>query len=329
MKTVRVILLGSGDLACPLLKALRDAEGVELVGVVVQPDRPAGRGRKLLPCSVKRLAGELGVEVMESGDVSSEEMAGKIAGLAPDVLVVADFGQFLKENLLAVPRFGALNVHPSLLPKYRGASPVQWTLANGDKETGVCVLYVTPKMDAGDILVQSRTAILPEETAEALEGRLAEEGARLLLEALDAIRTGTVRAVAQDPAGVTLARKLKKEDGRLDWFLPAKVLVNRWRGFTPWPGVFTTLPDGTLLKVHRMRAEEGTQGGEAGTVLSCEGSGPLVAAGEGTVRLLEVQAAGKTRMDGAAFCRGRGVREGERLGGGACRIASNMAHKEG
>ena len=314
MNALRVILLGSGDLACPLLKALRGAEGVELAGVVVQPDRPGGRGRKLLPCSVKRVAGELGIEVMESGDVSSEEMVGRLSGLEPDVLVVADFGQFLKENLLALPRFGSLNVHPSLLPKYRGASPVQWALANGDKETGVCVLYVTPKMDAGDILVQSKTEIGPEETAVELESRLAEEGARLLLVALEGIRSGTVRAVAQDPAGVTLARKLKKEDGRLDWEESAEVLVNRWRGFTPWPGVFTTLEDGTLLKVHRMRAEKEGQGAEPGTVVSCEGEGPLVAAGVGAVRLLEVQAAGKTRMDGAAFCRGRGVRLGERLG---------------
>ena len=313
---LKVVLLGSGDLACPLLRALYGAEWIDLAGVVVQPDRPAGRGRKLLACSVKRAAGELGVEVMETGDASSPEMVARIAALSPDVLVVADFGQFLKGNLLAVPRMGALNLHPSLLPKYRGASPVQWALANGDRETGVCVLYVTPKMDAGDILARSRTAISPEETAVELEARLAEEGARLLLVALEGIRTGTVKAEAQDPAGVTFARKLSKEDGRLDWSAPAGVLVNRWRGFTPWPGVFTSLPDGTLLKVHRMRAEgrpEGTEGAVPGTVLSCDGEGPLVAAGEGAVRLAEVQAAGKTRMDGAAFCRGRGVREGERL----------------
>ena len=317
MERTRVVLLGSGDLACPLLRALHGAERVELAGVVVQPDRPGGRGRKPLPCSVKVAAGELGIACMESAAVSSPEMVAAIAALEPDVLVVADFGQFLREPLLAVPRHGTLNVHPSLLPKYRGASPVQWALANGDAETGVCVLYVTPKMDAGDVLETSRTAIRPDETAPELEARLAEEGATLLLRALEAVRTGTVRAEPQDPAGVTFARKLEKEDGRLDWSAPAGTTVNRWRGFTPWPGLFTTVPGGALLKIHRLCAEplpEGTGGMPPGTVLSCAGEGPLVAAGEGALRLLDVQPAGKTRMDGAAYCRGRALKEGDRLG---------------
>lgn len=309
----RVVLLGAGDLACPLLRALHGSDRVVLAGVVVQPDRPGGRGKKLLPCSVKRAAAELGIVPMESEAVSSPEMVEAIARLEPDVVVVADFGQFLRRPLLTVPRWGTLNVHPSLLPRYRGASPIQWTLANGDAETGVCVLFVTPEMDAGDILECWRTPVLPEETAPELEARLAAKGAELLLAALEALRTGTARPVPQDPAGVTLARKLRKEDGRIDWSAPAGEIVNRWRGFTPWPGLYTTVPDGSLLKVHRVRAEEaGVTDTAPGTVLSCDGEGPLVACGEGgALRLLEVQPAGKNRMDGAAYCRGRALRAGE------------------
>ena len=312
----RVVLLGAGDLACPLLRALHGSDRVELAGVVVQPDRPGGRGKKLLPCRVKCVAAELGIEPMESAAVSSEKMVECIAGLKPDVVVVADFGQILKEPLLAVPRWGTLNVHPSLLPKYRGASPIQWTLANGDAETGVCVLFVTPALDAGDILECYRTPVLPDETAPELEARLAEKGAELLLKALESLRLGTAHPVPQDPAGVVVVQKLKKEEGRIDWAASAGTIVNRWRGFTPWPGLYTTVPDGSLLKVHRVRAEEASTGAEPGTVLSCDGEGPLVACGGGgAVRLLEVQPAGRNRMDGAAYCRGRALREGDRLGG--------------
>lgn len=315
MEKLRVILLGSGDLACPLLRALGSSDRVELAAVVVQPDRPGGRGRRLLPCSVKRAAEGMGIVPIEAADASSPEMAAALAALSPDVLVVADFGQFLKAPLLAVPPLGCLNVHPSLLPRYRGASPVQWALANGDAETGVCVLYVTPKMDAGDILERRSTAILPDETAPELEARLAETGAELLLRALETLRLGTARPEPQDPAGVTFARKLEKEDGRIDWTAPAAATYNRWRGFTPWPGLYTTVPGGALLKVHRLRIERPGGAAAPGTVLSCGGEGPLVAAADGALRLLEVQPAGKTRMDGAAYCRGRPFREGDVLGG--------------
>lgn len=315
MEKLRVILLGAGDLACPLLRALHSSEQVELAAVVVQPDRPGGRGRQLLPCSVKREAARLGLACMESDNVSSPEMVASLAALSPDVLVVADFGQFLKAPLLAVPRLGCLNVHPSLLPKYRGASPIQWALANGDAETGVCVLYVTPKMDAGDILERRSTPILPDETAPELEARLADAGAELLLRALESLRLGTAHPEPQDSAGVTFARKLEKEDGRIDWTAPAAATLNRWRGFTPWPGLFTTVPGGALLKIHRLRAEPLAGPAAPGTVLACDGEGPLVAAADAALRLLEVQPAGKTRMDGAAYCRGRPFRPGDILGG--------------
>lgn len=315
MDAIRVILFGAGEFACPLLRALHGAQDVQLVAVAVPPDRPSGRGRQPVACALKAEALTLGLAPMESGDVSSPEFVETLAKLEPDAMVVADFGQFLRKNLLAVPRWGTLNVHPSLLPKYRGASPVQWALANGDEQTGVCVLWVTPKMDAGDVLACAEERILPEDTAPTLEARLAKRGAELLVDVVRGLREGRRQGVPQATEGITFARKLTREDGYMDWHLPAVQLVQRGRGFSPWPGLFTLLPDGSVLKVHAVRAEPlPPTPGEPGQVVSCEGEGPLVMTGDGAVRLLEVQPAGKKRMSGAAFCRGRGLRAGDRLG---------------
>ena len=211
---IRVVMLGAGDFAVPLWRALEEAEGVEVVATVVQPDRPAGRGGKkeLRACALKRAAEAAGVKPEAAGDVNAKEFLDKLRGWKPDVTVVADFGQKLEEEqLLAVAP--AVNVHPSLLPKYRGASPIQWTLANGDEETGVCVLCVTDRMDAGDVLEEAREAVRPEDDAETLEARLAEIGGALLVKAVRAVAAGTAKGRVQDDAAATRARKLKKEDG--------------------------------------------------------------------------------------------------------------------
>jgi methionyl-tRNA formyltransferase len=211
---------------------------------------------------------------------------------------------------LAVPRLGTINVHPSLLPKYRGASPIQWALANGDAETGVSVLYVTPKMDAGDLLAQERYPIAPEDTFCTLEPKLAAKGAELLVRVLDEFRAGKTQGIPQDEAQVTFARKLSKEDGRVDWRLPAEAIRNRLRGFAPWPGAYTVLPGGALLKIHEMKVEDGVAGAAPGTVLEARGEGPLIAAGKGAVRLVAVQPAGKKAMGGRRSCAGTGWRRG-------------------
>lgn len=272
-----------------------------------------GGGLRCAPCELKRLAESRGLPVWTPERAGDPSFVQQMAELAPDVIVVACFGQFLKEDLLAVPRLGTINVHPSLLPKYRGASPIQWALANGERETGVSVLYVTPKMDAGDVLAQECMAIGPEETAATLEPKLAAKGADLLGRVLDGFREGRTQGVPQAESEATFARKLTKEDGRVDWRRPAEAIRNRWRGFSPWPGAYAFLPGGELLKIHGMDVEAGREGAAPGEVIEAKGEGPVVAAGEGAVRLTAVQPAGKKVMSGAAFLCGHRLAAGMRL----------------
>jgi methionyl-tRNA formyltransferase len=306
--------MGSGALACPLLEGILASGRDDLTAVVTQPDRAAGRGLHGHPCALKPLAAAQGLPVFDPPSASEAGFVSMLSSLEPDVIVVACYGQFLKRNLLGVPRLATMNVHPSLLPKYRGASPIQWALANGDQETGVSVLHVTPKMDAGDILAQERVPIAPEDTYCTLEPRLATLGAKLLVRVLDGFREGDMQGVPQDESKVVFARKLTKEDGRVDWSRSAEEIRNRLRGFAPWPGAYTFLPDGTLLKIHEVKVEAGVPGAAAGTVLEARGEGLLVAAGEGAVRLMQVQPAGKKVMGGAAFLCGHRLEAGAKLG---------------
>jgi methionyl-tRNA formyltransferase len=314
MDRLKVILMGSGALACPLLEGILAAGRDNVAAVVTQPDRAGGRGLHCLTCALKPLALGRGLTVFDPPSASEEAFVAQLAALKPDVIVVASYGQFLKKNLLAVPRLGTINVHPSLLPKYRGASPIQWALANGDTETGVSVLAVTPKMDAGDILAQERFSISPEDTHCLLEPKLAALGTKLLLRVLDEIRAGTQRPIPQDESQVTFARKLAKEDGQVDWSLPAETIRNRLRGFAPWPGAYTFLPGGALLKLHEVRVEAGAAGAAPGAILEAAGAGLRVAAGVGALRLTTVQPAGKKPMSGAAFLCGHKLKAGDRLG---------------
>lgn len=316
MERLKVILMGSGALACPLLEGILAAGRDDVVAVVTQPDRAGGRGLQCLPCALKPLALGRGLPVFDPPDASEEGVVARLAALKPDVVVVASYGQFLKKNLLAVPRLGTINVHPSLLPKYRGASPIQWALANGDVETGVSVLFVTPKMDAGDLLAQERFPIQPEDTYCTLEPKLAALGAELLVRVLDGFCAGRTRGVPQDEARVTFARKLAKEDGLVDWSLPAEAIRNQLRGFAPWPGAYTVLPGGLLLKLHEVKVEAVAAGALPGTILEAAGMGPLIATGNGALRLTMVQPAGKRAMPGAAFLCGHRLTAGERLGAG-------------
>ena len=314
MDRLKVILMGSGALACPLLEGILAAGRDDLVAVATQPDRAGGRGLQCLPCALRTLAQERGLPTFAPPDANEEGFVSQMAALKPDVVVVACFGQFLKINLLAVPRLGTINVHPSLLPKYRGASPIQWALANGERETGVSVLYVTPKMDAGDLLAQERFSIAPEDIASTLEPKLAALGAELLARTLDDFRNGRTQGMPQDESQATFARKLSKDDGRVDWSLPAEAIRNRLRGFSPWPGAYTFLPRGAWLKIQEMIVEAGVAKAAPGTILEVSGAGPLVAAGLGAVRLTKVQPAGKKSMPGSAFLCGHRLAVGERLG---------------
>ena len=317
---LRIVAMGSGALLCPAMEAIAGAGKDRLALAVTQPDKPAGRGKRLTECPAKATASRLGVEVRQPADVNDGKFVEELQSLRPDVLLVAAYGQFLGAEVLGTARFGAINIHPSLLPRWRGASPMQWALAEGDAETGVTVLYVTERMDAGDILAQERTPVGEDETLEGLSARLAETGARMMMEVLDRFReAGTALAGRpQGEEGVIRARKLKKEDAVVDWSREARVIRNRFRGVWGWPGAETVLPDGTPLKIHGMALADGEANAAPGTVIRVDAAGPTVACGGGTaVTLTEVQPAGKSRMAGAALVCGRKVKAGDVLGGAA------------
>ncbi len=310
---MRVLFMGSGDVACPALERLLKHPDYEVVMVVTQPDKPKGRNRKVGACPAKEFAEAKGVPVMTPERIGAPEAVDEIKALHPDIIVVAAYGQYIKPAILAVPPLEAINIHPSLLPKYRGASPIQWALANGEEETGVTILYVSSEMDAGDIVLQRGMRIDPDDTAETLTPRLAKLGAELLLEALDAIRTGTAQRKPQAEDEATVVYKLEKEAGRIDWTWPATVIRNRIRGFTPWPGCFTTW-NGRLLKVLKADVLSESTTVSPGTVIRCDDKGPVIATGQGSLRLLSVQPEGKKVMSGAAFLCGHPLAQGAVLG---------------
>ncbi len=322
---MRIVFMGSAALACPSLEALAAAPDVELAGVVTQPDRPQGRRLGLAPCQAKRLAEQAGWPVLAPERVNAPESLEVLRAWRPEAIVVVAFGQFLGRALLALPPRGCINVHASLLPAYRGAAPIQWAIANGDRHTGVTTMLMNAEMDAGDILMQESVAIGPDETADVLHGRLAEVGAGLLMRTLRDWWAGRLIPTPQESARATLAPKLRKADGEIDWTRPARITYDRFRGFYPWPGTVCRCPpagdgpaigskdrpDDGRLKVLRLAVEPGQ--GAPGEVLDVGGAGPLVATGEGALRLIEVQAPGGQPMSGAAWLRGHPWAAGMRL----------------
>lgn len=306
---LRVIFLGTPEFALPSLKAV--AETTTLVAVVTQPDRPAGRGRKLTTPPVAAEAGRLGIPVLQPRTLKDPAVIGALAAYRPDLLVTVAYGRIIPPAVIALPRLGCVNLHPSLLPLYRGASPIQRAVADGATTTGVTVLYMTEELDAGDVILQREVAVGAEETAGELEERLAHEGAALLREAIDLIARGAAPRHPQDHARATYVGRLAKEDGRIDWGQPADAIVNIVRAMHPWPSAYTTWR-GTLLKVWRARRGDGA--GTPGEVVAVEPDRITVAAGRGAVDLLEVQPEGGRRMTTAEFLRGHALRKGERLG---------------
>lgn len=306
---MRIVFMGSAALAIPSLAALLDRAEDEVVGVVSQPDRPAGRKRMLTPCPLKAFAEGQGLAVMTPEKVGEPGSVEMLRSLRPDLLVVVAYGQYIPEKVIDLAPFEAINVHPSLLPKYRGSAPIQWALLNGDAVTGVSIIYLAKKMDAGDIIRQQTYPINPEDTSATLHDKLADLGADLLLQAIGDIREQRVRRVEQDENEAVEIRKLTKEDGKIDWSQPAESIRNRIRAFDPWPGTYCDLPDGGTLKIWKAAVEAGE--GAPGAVLDDE---LLVAAGAGALRLVEVQPAGKSRMPAASFLNGHPVEKGSRLG---------------
>lgn len=310
---MRIVFMGTPAFAVPPLQALLDA-GYQVVAACTQPDRPSGRGKKLLPCPVKVLAEANGIPVRQFERISRQEGLDALRSLSPDLFVTAAFGQILSQKVLDIPRLGTVNVHASLLPRYRGAAPINWCLIEGERVTGVTTMMTDRGIDTGDILLTRETEIGPEETAGGLTERLSRLGASLLVETLRQMEAGTLPRTPQAQEDASHFPMLEKAHGRIDWAQPPDRIVNLVRGVNPWPGAWTLLPDGGVLKVWKARAAGGE--GEPGAVLYADGRrGMAVAAGHGAVEVLELQAPNAKRMAAADYLRGHPLGSGIRLGG--------------
>ncbi|MFB3776525.1 MAG: methionyl-tRNA formyltransferase [Bryobacteraceae bacterium] len=308
---VRLVFLGTPSFAVPTLERILKT-GHDVVAVYTQPDRPQGRRQELIPSPVKQAALGRGLEVRQPDRIRRPEVVAQLGELRPEAMVVVGYGQIIPQSIIDIPPLGIINVHASLLPKYRGAAPIQWAIARGESVTGVTTMRIDAGMDTGDILLARETPIGPEETAIELAQRLAVMGADLLVETLEGLAAGTILPRKQDDSLATLAPILRKEDGRVDWSLPARQIYNRVRGLVPWPGVYTSFR-GRTLQIWRAQVAE-AHAGRPGT-LSASDRRLLVHCGEGTaLELLEVQLEGRRRMAADAFRNGHHAQPGEELG---------------
>ena len=306
----RIAFFGTPPFAVPALRACQAVGTV--VAVVTQPDRPRGRGQHVTPSAVKAEAEDAGLPILQPPKLKGTDFGERLRAMQLDVAVVAAYGRILPPDVLSAPRLGCVNVHASLLPRWRGAAPIQWAIASGDTETGVCLMQMEAGLDTGPVLAVRRMAVLAGDTAETLQQRLSELGGALVLEELPRHLAGALTPRPQPVEGVTLARLVEKEDGRVDWTRPAVELERRLRAFLPWPGAWTQLGP-QLLKIWRAEVVPGA--GQPGTVVAAHGTLD-VATGEGALRLLELQPEGKRRMTAAEFLSGHRLKEGERPFGG-------------
>jgi methionyl-tRNA formyltransferase len=309
---MRIITLGTGPFAVPTLRALA-ASRHEVLRVVTRPPR----GRRPEPPPMEIAASELRLEVWQPETINAEDACTTLRGLAPDLLVVCDYGEILKPPALTAARLGGINLHGSLLPEYRGAAPVQWAVLNGDAETGNTVIQVTPGLDAGPILGVDRVAIDPDETAGELEARLSQRGAALVLQVVDELESGTTQPQPQDNRAASRAPRLEKEHGLIDWTQPALAIKNRVRALDPWPRAYTTWCRGAgeplRIILHRVQAIDAASESAPGAIIEASPR-LLVATGQAALELLSVQPAGKRVMSAAEFLRGYQLAAGAKLG---------------
>jgi methionyl-tRNA formyltransferase len=312
---LRIIFMGTPELAAASLGALLREPAFQVVAAVTQPDRPKGRDLKLQPSPVKQLASSAGVPVLQPEKARDEHFIAELRALQPGVIAVAAFGQLLPKAVLDLPRLGCLNVHTSLLPKYRGASPIQSAILHGEPETGVTIMQMDVGLDTGDILTQVTTPIRDDDNAATLHDRLAELGAQLLVTTLHDVAAGKLRPRPQQHELATHAAKIKKEDGRIDWSQPARAIWNRIRAFTPWPGAFTSLPAQPRARLLKLwQADVAAEQGTAGTVLTADKRGVVIGCGEGALRVTSLQREGGRRLGAPEFLAGHAVAVGTRLG---------------
>ncbi len=307
-----LVFLGTPSFAVPTLERIVEA-GHRVLAVFTQPDRPKGRGGQLAASPVKETALRLGLPVHQPERIRRPDPVEQLKQMNPDAMVVVGYGQIIPQSIIDIPRHGIINVHGSLLPKYRGAAPIQWAIANGESVTGVTTMRIDAGLDTGDMLLKWETPIGAEENALELGERMSKAGADLLVQTLTQIEAGTLRAEPQDNSQATLAPILKKEDGAVDWNWPARKIVDRARGFLPWPGAYSYFR-GQLFHVWKARVAEESVEGAPGRLMPLKRR-LLVAAGDGTVlELLEVQVEGRKRIPAEAFANGHRLDENEILG---------------
>ena len=311
---MRIVFMGTPDFAVGSLQALCESGKHEILAVVTQPDRPKGRGNKLLQTPVKEYALEQGLTVYQPQKVKTPEFVELLHELQPELIVVAAFGQFLSKEILELPKYGCINVHASLLPKYRGAAPIQYAIIKGEKESGVTIMQMDIGMDTGAMLDKVVVPIAENTTMGELHDALREQGAALLLQVIDKIAAGTAVAEPQDDAQATYATLLDRSMEHIDWTKSAQEVHNLIRGFNPAPSTFTKLPNGKSLKIWGSRLTEKKSEAAAGTVVEAGKHSFFVACGSGVLEITEVQPESKKRMAAQVFLNGRGVAEGDILG---------------
>ena len=342
--------MGTAELSCNSLLWLAQDTRYRLAAVVTQPDKPKGRELHLQPSPVKRLAEELKLPVLQPAGARDEEFIAELRGLKPDLIVVVAYGHILPQAILDLPRHGCLNVHASLLPKYRGAAPIQWAVANGETETGVTIMQMDAGLDTGPILSQRGVLIRPSDDSQTLHDQLDLLGAELLLDTIPDYVAGKIQPQPQPAEGISYAPKIKREDGHIDWNLPAQTILNRLRAFTPWPGAFTSWlgvpplggsvsrailppegetpnqPRSILLKIWKAEVMEGRDSAlrcpdaaarrpDPGEILSADKTGIVVACGQNALRILELQREGGKRLTAGQFLAGHPLRAGEKFRG--------------
>jgi len=310
---MRLVFMGTPDFASASLEALLRCDD-SVVGIVTQPDRPKGRGQTLTPSPVKLLAQRTQIPLLQPLKMKDPEFLHALAGWKPDLIVVSAFGRILPPAILSLPPHGCINVHGSLLPKYRGAGPIQWAVMNGEKETGITTMLMDVGMDTGAMLLQEAIPIMPDDTAGTLSPRLAELGGRLLTETIVRLKAGTLVLQPQDSSRATLAPLLKKEDGAIDWTLPAMVLANRVRGLSPWPGAYTTVEGGDRWAIWQASALPDRVTKPPGTVIAATTDAVHVTTGDGVLAVMELQPANSRRMTVSQYLAGHTIALGLQLG---------------
>ncbi len=314
MADLRIVFMGTPELSVESLRALTQTPGFTVVAVVTQPDQPKGRGLKLQMSPVKQIAQQEKIPVLQPNRAREENFIQELRRLQPDLIAVTAYGQILPGSILELPRFGCLNVHTSLLPKYRGAAPIQHAILNGESETGVTIMKMDAGLDTGATLAQEKTPILAKDDSQTLHDRLGQIGARLLVKTIPDYVAGRLRPRPQPVAGVSHAPKIRKQDGQIDWTQSSRAVWNRVRALVPWPVAFTHLnsqPEPLLWKI--WQAEQNDQAGEPGHVLSADKNGIVVGCGTGSLRILALQREGGRRLTVAEYLAGNPVQKGQVL----------------